>query len=320
MLLIVVEHVIGHGMGLLDYINNPQSNTEHVPFLVWLIYSPCVMAVNCFVFISGYYGICLTVRRILNLMIQALTTSIMVLIMGYLFGVLPSIKIIFQSLSPITCSYWWFLSDYVMLMLLSPMLNEFVSEKISKHIQLFILIFLFIILYIGGLLFNTVESNLGYSMPCFIFIYLLGRFISKENIFIRNMGVLYFFIFFASSVLLSILSFYFQNCGTAVLKRLFAYNNPLVLLSAISFFFLFQAFKIKISLRSVSCLTFGVYLFHDNPIARSALPLWYNLLGGVLVIVLFFGTLILEYIRQKFVKLTRLDKVVYNFFNLKNNE
>ncbi len=280
MLLVVIEHVVGHGMGVLDYVNNGDSEINCIPFRQWLIYSPCVMAVNCFVFISGYFGIRLNSYRVADLFIQAFTTSIILLLIGGILGLFFPRRMLLQSLMPVSFSYWWFLSDYVILMIFTPMLNEFTSEKMSLKMQKVLLLLGFIMLYIGGLLFNTGDANLGYSLPCFIFIYLLGRFIHQQKLF-DNRGPDFSCAFFiCSTILLAVLVYITQDMGPSVMKRLLAYNNPLVLLSAILFFRLFLALPIKKSFRGFSSCAFGIYLFHDNPILRPQLSLLVDELGG----------------------------------------
>ena len=55
-------------------------------------------------------------------------------------------------------------------------------------------------------------------------------------------------------------------------SKIFDYNNPLVLIAAISFFFLFKGIQIRSDIiNSVSPYVLGVYLFHDHPLTREHL-------------------------------------------------
>ena len=51
MFMVIVLHALGHG-GVLDYYQLGDSGY----FIFWLIEAFCMVAVNCFVLITGYFG------------------------------------------------------------------------------------------------------------------------------------------------------------------------------------------------------------------------------------------------------------------------
>lgn len=153
------------------------------------------LGVTGFILISGYYGITLKVNRIVSLWIQttmyALLSALMVWVFwgGSLLG-----RLINAPLS--LFDGWWFINDYVILMLLSPLLNCGL-EKISKKSLEFIIVVLTFMMY-GVWWFHAKNS----SMPLLLFFntYIIGRYIRiypigwlekyKYTIFIAGLTVL----------------------------------------------------------------------------------------------------------------------------------
>lgn len=307
MYMIVLQHVIGHGAGFLEFINSPSPRC--IPVLKhWLLYTPCVMAVDCFVFISGYYGMKTSMKKVVRLVFQAITTAA-ILFLAY-FSVntfdICHIEVATRELIsmcfPVGFNYWWFLSMYVVLLVLSSFLNKY-TELTNKD-RWCILFVLFWINSIGGLLFNTAGANLGYSLINFIFIYLLGRELSISSIFSKHNSI-YPLFYLLSLISLYAMVFYSKDMGPVILKRVFAYNNPLVLLNAILFFRMFLYLNITINIKAISKYSLGIYLLHDNPIVRPLLAKYYSDEYFIpMTFVLFFICLSVEAMRSNI-----LDKI-----------
>lgn len=296
MLLIVIEHVLGHGGGLLQIINNPSSENVTVSFPTWLLYACCVIAVNVFVFISGSFGIKINLKKLVDILLQAYSTGVIIFIVAMIVGMRFSTSHTLGYLMPITFNNWWFLSDYIVLMMLAPMLNQF-TEVYSIKIQRCILLFLFSILYIGGLLIDTCSANLGYSIPCFVFLYILGRHTHQYNVLSTIPVSWTVCALFVITMLNALLAYNFQG-ECYVMQRIFAYNNPLVMLDAVLLYMLFYKIRINIDFRNVSKYAFGIYLFHDNSFVRENLVDWYNIMGGAIVPVIYVCCIMLEAVRQ----------------------
>src|SRR5574344_676064 len=163
---ICVWHVIMHGADYKNIgtreITYPISYSVIVAFLV-----PCV---DIFVLLSGYYLVKLRVRTILKFELQALFYSIII------SGTILIIKdvdypwLYFCLFFPISTSKWWFLTSYIMLILISPVLNYGI-KKLS-NLELFLVIILMAF-------YNGIESWFGYnnngsSLCTFLYLYLLG--------------------------------------------------------------------------------------------------------------------------------------------------
>lgn len=303
MLFIVIEHYIGHGGGLLNVINN-ENTVISSSLIQWLLYSPCVMAVDCFLFISGYFGMSFRLNKVVDLSLQAISTSLIVLLVTWICNVDITPRELISMFLPIGCNFWWFLTLYIVLLCMSNFLNKY-SEFNTKD-RLAILLLLAWINSFGGLLFNTAGANLGYSLLNFIFMYLLGRELRLRNFF-KNKYSYYLLLYIISLGLIYIIVFSLRDFGPGILKRVYAYNNPLIIINAIFFFGIFFKISSNINIRSISKYSFGIYLFHDNPILRNILTYIYSDSFIIFVpLCIFFICLLIEMLRFQLVRIVKL--------------
>ena len=262
-------------MVMILHFNNQCANPDLLGFpsdltsqYTWgfLIECFCIVAVNCFVLISGYFGINLRVRSVLKLYLQCFLVGLF----SYLLYVAltPStleIKPLLGRLMAFTHNHWWFVISYLCLLLVSPLLNAAI-ETISKN-KLLICTILYgvIVIYFGW--YKHLEcTNAGYSFVSFIFLYLIGRYIGKymslEWIKRRRwyFGLGYIF---GSLVLfgLVMLSYSFKLNISSVFK----YDHPFVILNAclLLLFFLGFSFNSK-TINWFASSVFTGYLLQES--------------------------------------------------------
>lgn len=274
MLMIIGFHLIVHGaqMGgpIGDHVIDNESSVAYV-----FLKSFLVIAVNCFVFISGFYRIRFKIRTILSLFFQAIFYSLTITFAADMLSLEPiNFKAYLKALFAVFSGTWWFLTAYLGLYLLSPLLNNAI-DSFHKYQFLFILISVTIINIVSGFLFGAgpiVGSNSGFSLLSFIHIYLLAQYISKY----ANLDKLTKYssaVYIGSSLVVFLLAFIsITQLSQTGIGRIYAYNNPLVLIAAVSFFFFFKNLRFRSGLiNSISPYVLGVYLFHDHPITRKYL-------------------------------------------------
>lgn len=317
MLLVVVEHVYGHGCGIIRKIFESSNQSPDIPMSHILIYTPCIMAVDCFVLISGYYGISFKINKIFSLWVQAITTSIL-LLLGYMLWNTPNIKLIFGSCFPIISNYWWFLSTYILLVIVSPFLNSFYAIK-NEKLQQIIIVGFFVLNCIGGLIWGTFNTDRGYSLFNFAFIYVLGRYIRKKEKNVNQSGIIYLIIWIVISCSQSLILFNVQDSGAAVFFTLLAYNNPIIILCAVLFFLIFKSIRLNINIYIVSKYALGIYLFHDNLIIRPLISRWVmmdnNIWNLSLAVIIFLIALIFESLRQNLVRITNVTSHIDSYIS-----
>lgn len=225
------------------------------------------IGVNCFVLISGYFGINLKLRSALNIyMICAIYALIGYLLHLYIDGVHIGKGILYSSVFCISHSKLWFVKCYVGLMLLSPILNA-AMDSISKKTYQWVLGLLTVLnVYFGFLWKDAVFNADGYTIANFVYIYMIGGYIRRyvdiewcRKHRTENVGV-----YLATSLLWA---------GSIILQRyvpmpydewFWGYNNPFTLVGAISFFMLFISLP-KFYNKTINWLaagTFAVYVVH----------------------------------------------------------
>lgn len=187
-----------------------------------------VIAVNVFVLISGYFSISFKQSRVLKLGEQTWFYSVILFVFAVFIGwheVQPVKDIAY--LVPVLSKQYWFITIYIILYFLSPILNKMslsLPEKDFKSI-LVIGFFLIYVWHTIGFIFNfgLPMEDAGYGIPNFIYLYLLGRYLrihcnvlmSKRNLligYISNCVLLFVFQLLYSLVLgFSFTSLYSYN-------------------------------------------------------------------------------------------------------------
>lgn len=106
------------------------------------------VAVDCFVLISGYFGIKWKPRSFLGLFFQIEFYSVVVLTLAILFFgynfTIPS------GLLPFNPEGLWFVPVYTFLYLISPLLNQVIESKVLHKYTVLILLSGSFIMYYGG--------------------------------------------------------------------------------------------------------------------------------------------------------------------------
>lgn len=300
MFMIVLLHMISHGLdfipSLIKETYNPKIDLFHI-----IAFSFSIIGVNCFVFISGFYGIKFKVSSLINFEKQAIFTSLFILVILLLLSFHNGYRFIIQSFFPVLSNYWWFLSTYILLFLLSPFINAGIEKLEKKDFQLIVILF-FILNCFGGYIWGTFNSNSGYSIFNFIFLYFLARYIKIYNIESKIKFPIYIYMLFLAITI--VIGYYLYNTHHfKIFLKFYDYNNPLIILSSVLFFLVFKKLKINKDVRWLSKLTFGIYLFSDNDLVRNNLLYIfkenYNIFYVIIVaITIFILSALLEFGRQ----------------------
>lgn len=134
------------------------------------IYSITVIAVNCFVLISGYFGIHFKIKSIVILLLQCLFYSI---ILGCTINIIYNepLKIMIM-LMPVSSNTWWFVTTYFMLYLSAPLLNKAIENMNIKEFIFTSISFTLICVYCGYI-FKNENNPSGHSYLQFVYIYTL---------------------------------------------------------------------------------------------------------------------------------------------------
>lgn len=167
---ILLRHVTWHGFGLADMTDGATVDYGFMNSLCVSLFAP---SVDLFVLISGYFSIKLKKSSLVRMEVQALFYSyVLAVIMYFMFRdlVVPVHRVAF----PVLCSHWWFLSTYILLMFVAPIINEGVKRLTEKQ-HLLIIMSMVVLNGVGKLLGFEIG---GSDFRSFIIVYLIGQYLA----------------------------------------------------------------------------------------------------------------------------------------------
>lgn len=285
MFFIVLWHVIIHGKVLEN-----SSNTLH--YLLQIILFILITHVNSFLMITGYfqYNKKFSIKKILKIVLQLWFYNFIIYSIFHFFNIikLDMITFCFKASFFNTSSSYWFITNYIILYLISPFLNKIILNTNKKqHIQLIMVLSLIYFISPIFTLGNFIYNN-GYNIQQFIIFYFIGSFISKykiDNKIFNNTNLIQKRIIYISIILFCVLfNFCFFNTMTYLYNNIsnfktitgyfsrdyYIYSNIIVVIQTITLFMLFQTFKFSSKVvNTVSRTTFGIYLIHEHEFIKK---------------------------------------------------
>lgn len=345
MLLVVLEHLVSYGGDITTSVGT----TGVLVFILRLFTAP---AVNIFVLVTGYVYATSKYKfsRIVMLWFEVLLYSVVLSVLGYLFGYISLAKLA-VSFVPVISRTYWFFSSYFILFLLIPFLNYILKKASFKQLS-YLLVILFVIICGYAWLANSVkDSNLlrkGYSSIWFVVLYLLGAYLhiyedKIKAIKTRYVVIILFAIFLLSIALPYLVNSLFFNTLSKygltekVFPAAYSYISPSTTIIAICAIMIFSRIQIRSDgfkrvLTFVSPCVFAVYLISDSKFIRSllisnTLTVLNDKIGLVsflaiiaLAIIVFVLCIFVDYLRAqlfKIIKIDTLSKKIGDFFSRK---
>ena len=338
MLMIVLLHILNHG-GVLKELNSFSAQYAAAHFLQCM----AVCAVNVYVMISGYLYVekDFKLQNIVRLWITVLFYSVTLPLLLKLSGQDIGIKTILSGFFPILRSQYWFFTQYFALFFMIPVLNWVIKNRQLAKRTLITLVLLLAVLPVFALGKDLFRVSDGYSFIWFIVLYLCGGYVKEYHVDtkISPKGAIIGYISCVFLIWLLEIGTYVivsEVFGDTRYTEIFVhYTSPLVLGSAFFLIVLFSKIKFKSTmitsiLPTISALTFGVYLIHDNPSIREKLMIgkfvectglsWIGLVIHVLssVLVIFTACALIEYCRTvlfRYLKINglavKIERLVY---------
>lgn len=252
MLMIVVHHVICHGI---------MPNMDgHLPILLCVLDSCVILGVNLFILISGYFLIKLSWKSFINLMyIIAFYKIFHLFVDVFILNIEHSwYEWVLKPFSGPISGGGWFVDIYVILMLVSPLINRLLN--CSSRIEYLKGLCILLILDVGyGAILEKHFDTYGYGLLHFVTMYYIGYGVRHHiRIGYKLLGwLLIGSLLFSISLQMTPFTLPIKNGG---------YNNPLVILSSYSIFSLFEKLKMRYypGINFIATSIFPVYLIHDG--------------------------------------------------------
>lgn len=322
MLMVIMLHYLGKG-GLLPTITTDMGTTAYV---AWILESLSIVAVNVYVLISGYFLVESEFKpgKIAKLVLQVLFYTVLITAVSLAFGIIGKEDLGFYNLIvqlfPFQLEQYWFMTSYLVLYILSPVLAMGVKTMSKKHLQIVTIVFVVFMCVEKSILpVQIVFDKRGYDALWFICLFLVAAYIRLYGIkFLeKKVWAALFYLVGAAMTLIESLALSVVYEKTGELQHLFGtthhYNHIFVFLSSVGLFMFFMQVKIKdgwfaTCVCKIAPYTLGVYLLHEQVYIRYLWPKWLgceNIGGTVSLVVSALGAVAVVFLVGIFVDFVR---------------
>lgn len=292
MLMIITLHFNNQSKALLE-LGEPASSVQ---IFATILEAIAITGVNVYVLISGYYLSSSKVKfsKILLLILQVyfytlLISGAMMFVGAY--SVKPEDKLdrALRYLFPISSEHYWFVTAYVIMYVLAPVMNAAVNTLKRKQLKTVIIGLLTWFCFIKSIVpakFGT--DRMGYDFGWFICLYLIAAYIRKYNVVLFRDAKRSALVYFVSVIVIAAIGFIFYKINFDTTTRIYSeeigdyiykgkfqyyagvpchYNFFFALTGALGLFSVFRFMRLKENLfaeviRIIAPYTLGVYLLH----------------------------------------------------------
>lgn len=330
MFLIVVYHFCTHGIGS-SYLFNCHDSISVFNLLfcdtLLVLSSICV---NLFILISGFFLLYAEFKfsRIIRTWFLTCFYSFFLTLVFYLFSS-RSVNLVslIKSCFPLSTDYYWFVTQYIGLLLLSPFLGM-LARIINRQQYIFLLIICgFICLSLVpdfplGKRFHVAHGN---SLQFFSFLFLIAGYIRR---FVEQVSVL----FIAKSIVVVIIVILLWSIYLGRNHLFWLDYNSLPVILSVLVFILFkqvevESFCLTRPLVKIAPYTFSVYLIHDHLIIRDWLwsllhlqticdKLYFPVIVFVVCASIFFVGICVDWIRKRLFDVCGINNLILRIDNL----
>lgn len=292
MMMVIVLHYLGKG-GLLADLTGGSESLDSTGAAAWLLEAFCIVAVNVYMLISGYF-LCTSsfkLSRLLQLLIQVWLYSVTFGILGAATGVIAETSVdthyFLTLLFPISMEHYWFMTAYVFLYLLLPFVGAAVKRMTKQQMQFAMALLLITFCVLKSILPLRLETDRkGYDCLWYLCVFVTAAYVRKFGVpFLKKRG---------RAVCLYVVCCLLAFAGTMALRFLYIrtgrlgrmagmcmeYNHILPFLAALGLFGAFARMEIKSKItyviNTIAPYTLGVYLLHENLGLRYTWQNWFG--------------------------------------------
>ena len=139
-------------------------------------------SVTTFILISGYFGVTNNPKKIFRLRNIASFYILGAIFLKYLMGDGITPNAVFSGIFPAISGKYWFLTSYIVLLILSPYINQLITSLENETFSILVVIILFILYLIPTFLKHDLVHDGGKGILQMIGIYIIGRYISVHHL------------------------------------------------------------------------------------------------------------------------------------------
>lgn len=304
------------------------SNKEINYYIIRIIESLCIIAVNCFVLITGYFSYKQTkikIKKIMDIFLIVFFYNTLIYIIMCVTKIITFSNDTFKMyLSTFYKSGLWFITIYIILVLLIPFINIVINRISKKSMKILIGIMFVAFSIFPTFLANTTVKDNGYGIINFVMLYLIGAYINKYKANKKNI-FMYLLVYIAMAGCT-----YYVSIKNILVAGAFHYNTVFNIIGSTSFFLMFTKINIKSRLiNKISKHTLSIYIIHANNFIIKRI--YQNLLKSnlfwksefivihllVSIMIIFIACLFIDIIREFIFKNTinkfMKNKKIYNY-------
>ena len=269
----------------------------------------CLIGVNLFVLISGTFGISPSIKGGLSILFQVFFFHALIVLLFLGIGEPVSLRTIAVGFY-FGCPYW-FITAYLVLYVLSPVLESFMLN-VDQREHLLVLVAFFMFEFDYGWLTDAAAFVNGYSPISFVGLYMLARYIQRYSIKLLELSI---WTDLSLYLLCSVIpvALYFL---TGQQLNMLAYSSPFVIAASVFFYLAFNRMNFTSKTVNVlACSTLSIYLVHMHPLLQpyflDFMRKAYNMLGGYWYMLVVFN--VVAYMGIACILLDKLRILLWKF-------
>lgn len=287
MMMVVILHFLGKGNLLPDLTQEMNGSG----LAAWLLESFCMVAVNVYMFISGYF-LCTSsfkLSRLLQLYVQVWLYSVAFGMLGVATGVIAETTVdthfFLTLLFPVWMEHYWFMTAYVFLYVMMPFLGCALKRMSKQQLKITVVMLLVVFSLSKSILPLRMElDQKGYDCLWYLCVFVTAAYIRRFKVPLlekKGRGIL-LYLAGCLTVFIGTMALRLICLRTGRLERMagmfMEYNHIFAFLAALGLFYAFLRLKAegrtaRIATR-IAPYTLGVYLLHENLGLRYSWQRW----------------------------------------------
>lgn len=326
MVMVVTAHLVNHG----NMIYGAQLGTASY-YVVWTLFGVSFVCINVYLLISSYFLVesRFSLWKLAKMVVQVFFYAFGITLIFWLFTDVPhELKYMVYSVLPVSSDFYWFVSMYVGMYLLAPLMNKLIRSLTKRQLECamalgFVLVSAWPNIFYFSSALNTAG---GVSIAWFLVVYLFGAYLRLYYVPDGKFGK-WFFRAVIAALLIPVSRFVIEALLKTPLGKIgiledlmwgysvfFTYSSMLVTAASVLLFMAFLNLKspggrIAALINTVAGASFGVYLIHDHYYIRESfwmkidgtawLGKWYLLPACIGMILMIYAVCtLIELVRQ----------------------
>lgn len=342
MVMVVTAHLVNHS----NMIYAAQPGTASY-YIVWTLFGVSFVCINIYLLISSYFLVesRFSLWKLVKMIVQVFFYAFGITLLFWLFTDVPhELKYMVYSVLPVSSDFYWFVSMYVGMYLLAPVMNRLIRSLTKRQLECamalgFVLVSAWPNIFYFSSALNTAG---GVSIAWFLVVYLFGAYLRLYYVPDGRFGKR-FLRAAAAALLIPVSRFVIEALLKTPLGKIsilddlmwgysvfFTYSSMLVTAASVLLFAAFlnlksPAGRAGVLINTVAGASFGVYLIHDHYYIRESLwtridggawiGKWYLLFACIgMIAAIYAGCTLIEFARQAIFYRFEHSKRISGFF------